>query len=51
MSNQHRYTQSPESAYMDRIMKEIENNVEGMESITNVPNNNVYDAPEMDDSE
>lgn len=36
---------------MDRIMKEIENNVEGMESITNVPNNNVYDAPEMDDSE
>lgn len=39
---------TPEPVSLDQIMAEIEINLEGKRSITNVPASSVLDAPEMD---
>ncbi|TYP74469.1 hypothetical protein [Paenibacillus methanolicus] len=46
-SNEHENTNEPVS--LEQIMAEIEINLEGKRSITNVPGSSVLEAPEMEE--
>ncbi|MFB9328986.1 hypothetical protein ACFFSY_23880 [Paenibacillus aurantiacus] len=49
MTTSNEHAESPEPIGLEQIMAEIEINLEGKRSITNVPASSVLDAPEMDE--